>query len=105
MSGFSNHFLQQTGYLDRERAGQDQNQLTLNIKWTEHISTEYFTQTPKEYTSAEWTNGSFYTINCMHGQKANLNKFGKFEIALCILFEHSATRLKINSKQIMTTNT
>jgi exonuclease III len=57
-----------------------------------------FHPTSTQYTFFSAAHGSFSKIDHILGHKASLSKYKKIEIIPCILSDHNALRLEINSK-------
>jgi hypothetical protein len=51
-----------------------------------------------QYTFFSAAHGTFSKIDHILGHKANLSKYKKIEIILCILFDHNALKLELNNK-------
>jgi hypothetical protein len=59
-----------------------------------------FHPTSAQYTFFSAACGTFSKIDHILGHKANLSKYKKIEIILCILSDHNALKLEINNKNI-----
>jgi hypothetical protein len=57
-----------------------------------------FCPTAAQYTFFSAAHGTFYKVDHILGHKASLSKYKEIEIIPCILSEHNALKLEINSK-------
>jgi exonuclease III len=57
-----------------------------------------FHPTSAQYTFFSAAHGTFFKTDHILGHKASLSKYKKIEIIPCILSDHNALKLEINSK-------
>lgn len=79
--------------------------MTSYITWTQQISIEYSTQTPKNIHLAKEHTEATYKIDPTLGQETNLYIFKETEVTHCILSDHYIIKLKLNMKQIYSKRT
>jgi endonuclease/exonuclease/phosphatase family metal-dependent hydrolase len=58
-----------------------------------------FNPTSRQYIFFSAAHGNFSKIDRILGHKASLNKYKKIEIRHCILSDHNALKLELNSKK------